>query len=142
MSWNRNKWQAATLLTLAAAVIAVPAWGSGGGNGGVQPAPTPIRSDGGSIERAPAGSDARDEIAVPSRPTREQLDQALQCMANQGFGMGTATHRGEVAISRSETKTKAFRDAAQKCELPPPPTDAQIRKLACGADRGRRNRDD
>jgi hypothetical protein len=141
MSRIKSRWQTAALLILVAAAIAVPAWGSSGGSDGVQPAATPNGSDRGSVAQAAAGSEARDGIAVRPRPTREQLDQALQCMANQGFGMGTTTHRGEVAISRFETKTQEFRDAAKRCELPPPPTDAQIRKMACG-DLARRRRDD
>ena len=81
---------------------------------------------------------ARDLMPLPPRPTREQLDQALQCMSDHGFGMGTPLSRGGKLIPRSETKTQKFRQAAKECELPPPPTDAQIRQMACHAVKARR----
>ena len=142
MSWIKNRWQSAALLMLAAAAIAVPAWGSSGGNGEVQRASTPNGSERGSVERAPTGSGARQALPLPPPLRREDLDRGLDCMAEHGFGMGSANDRGGVLIPRAETKTKRFRDAAKECELPAPPTDAQIRKMACGADRTRGNRRD
>jgi hypothetical protein len=146
MSWIKNRWQTGALLMLAAAAVAVPAWGSSGGNGEVQRAPTPNGPERGSVERAPAGSEARDEIPLPPRPTREELDQAIQCMADRGFGAPRGD--GGFFISRSETETDEFQDAAKECKLPTPPklpprpSDLQIRKLACGVDGTRGNRND
>jgi hypothetical protein len=139
MSWIKNRWQTVALLMLATAAIAVPAWASGGG-GSVQPAPEPSGAEG-SVERAPAASQARQALPLPPPLRREDLDQGLECMAERGFGMGSATHRGGVLIPRAETKTKRFRDAAKECELPPPPTDAQIHRMACGEDWARRDPD-
>jgi hypothetical protein len=140
MSRIKSRWRTAALLMLVAAAIAVPARGSSGGNHDVQPAAEPNHPQG-SVEQAPAGSAGREALPLPPPVRREDLDQAIQCMADRGFGLGTPGQRRGVLIPRSETKTEKFREAAKECELPPPPTDAQIRKMACGDDR-RRSRDD
>jgi len=144
VSWIKSRWQAATLLTLVVAAIAVPAWASSDGSGEVERAAEPSDPDTGQVEPAPAPSGASDEVALPSPITREQLDQALQCMADHGYGMGTATddggpdEGGALLIPRAETETDEFQQAAKECELPPPPTDAQIRQLGCADDQARR----
>jgi hypothetical protein len=146
MSWIKNRWQTAALLMLAAAAIAVPAWGSSGGNDGAQRAVDPAGFDPGRVKPALAIAGGRDEIPLPPRPTREKLDQAIQCMADRGFGAPRGD--GGFFISRSETETDEFQDAAKECKLPTPPklpprpSDAQIRNLVCGADRLRGNRHD
>jgi hypothetical protein len=136
MSWIKRKWQIAALLGLAVAAIAIPAWASSGGD--VRRAAEPSGPDGVPVTAGAAASGASDESPMPSRPTRAQLDRALQCMTDHGFGMGAANDRRGVFISRAETKTRAFQRAAQDCGLPPPPTDAQISRIGCAASQARR----
>jgi hypothetical protein len=148
MSWIKSRWQTGVLLGLVVAAVAVPAWASSEGTGDVQQATGAPKGDSGQV--VPAASRApgrfpppgtRDVLPLPPRPTREQLDQSLQCMSDHGFGMGAANGPG-VFIPRSETKTREFRQAAKECELPRPPThaqiDAQIARIGCSAAHARR----
>jgi hypothetical protein len=116
VNWIKGKWQLAGLLTLVAAAIAVPAWASSGGD--AQRA-SDAAASGSSVAPAP---DSSGQDPLPITPVdRDQLDDAVQCMTNHGFG--TATEDGGVFISGSETETDAFRYAADECGLPPRPTD-------------------
>jgi hypothetical protein len=65
---------------------------------------------------------------------REAVDNAVECIADRGFGTPTPDDGVEgpgVFIPRSEAETSEFREAADACGLPEPPTDAEIRDLAC-----------
>jgi len=55
---------------------------------------------------------------------------------------GDPAEGGAVFIPRSETDTDAFKRAASDCQLPPPPTDAQIRQLGCTDAQARDDRSD
>jgi hypothetical protein len=101
----------------------------------VQRATEPSSVDPGQV--APAASGGRAELPLPP-PTRAQLDRSVRCMADHGFGMGSANDRHGTFIPRAETQTPEFRRAAKDCELPPPPTDAQIARIGCAAAQARR----
>jgi hypothetical protein len=138
MKWIRNKWQSVAILGLAVAAITVPAWASSGGGGDVQLASEPSGSDAGQVDPAPTPSGSDDPVPLDSA-ARQHLDQAIQCMADRGFGTpppDSADGRA-VLIPGSETDTDAFKQAASECRLPPPPTDAQIRQLGCADARAR-----
>ena len=136
MRWIKGRWQGAAVIGLAVAAVAVPAWASSGA-GDVQRAARASSSDGDGVAVASAAAGARDAVPAPPPVNRKQLDQAVRCMASHGFGMGGPNGRGAF-ISRAETKTKAFRRAAKACQLPPPPSDAQIRRIGCPAGAARR----
>ena len=134
MRWIKNKWRSVAILGLAVAAIAVPAWASSGGGGEVQQASEPAGSGASRVDLAPMSSGSGDR--VPLDPAgRQQLDQAIQCMADRGFG--GSQPGGGAFIPRSETGTDAFKRAASQCQLPPPPTDAQIRHFGCADGRAR-----
>jgi len=126
MSWIKSRWQSAAILSLAVAAIAVPAWASSGGSGDVQQASEPSSSDSAGVSAAAVPSD--EGFPVKSPEARQQLDDAIQCMTDKGFG--TPTGDGGVFIPRSETDSDEFKQAANDCGLPPPPTDAQIAQIA------------
>ena len=141
MTWINNKGRSVPKLGLAVAAIAVPAWASSGGGGEVQRASEAAGAGASRVDLPPmtSGSDDR----VPLDPAgRQQLDQAIQCMADRGFG--GSQPGGGAFIPRSETRTDAVKRAASQCQLPPPPTDAQIRHFGCADARARgeaRNRE-
>ena len=112
MSWITSRWRSATVLVLAVAAVAVPAWASSGGG---------------------------EEATAPPPLDRAQLDRSLQCMADHGYGIGAPTEGGGAVISREQAQSEEFHRAASACELPPPPTDAQIHEMACGDDAARRD---
>jgi hypothetical protein len=146
MKWIKCKWQSVAILSLAVAAIAVPAWASSGGSGDVQQASEPSGSDAGQVDPAPAPSGSDDTVPLDAA-ARRQLDQAINCMADRGFGAppqdaGDPAEGGAVFIPRSETDTDAFQRAASDCQLPPPPTDVQIRQLACRDAQARDDRSD
>jgi hypothetical protein len=94
-------------LILAAAAMALPALASDGGEG---------------VEQAGFPAD------------RELIDDALTCLDDRGFGTPTPDDGVEgpgVFIPKAEAESDAFREAADDCGLPEPPTDAEIRDLAC-----------
>jgi hypothetical protein len=136
MLWIKNKWRSVAILGLAVAAIAVPAWASSGGGGDVQQASEPAGSDASQVDLAPTPSGSDDRVPLDSA-ARKQLDQAIQCMADRGFGAPPPDGHGSMFIPRSETDTDAFRHAASECRLPPPPTDAQIRQIGCADARAR-----
>jgi hypothetical protein len=138
MRWIRNEWRSVAILALAVAAIAVPAWASSGGGGEVQQASDPADSGASRVDLAPMPSGSGDWVALDPAG-RQQLDQAVQCMADRGFG-GSQPGGGDgggAFIPRSETGTDAFKRAASQCQLPPPPTDAQIRHFGCADARAR-----
>ena len=124
---------------IAAVAIAVPALGS-------DPDVTAADEPSGTSDEAYAAPPAPPPMLTAA--DREQLDEAVQCMADKGFGAptpdaGDGEGRG-LFISREEADDDAFRQAAEECELPPPPTDAQIRAIGCsdGVVRDERSGDD
>jgi hypothetical protein len=121
----RKHWMLVTgLLVIGALGIAVPAWAEDDGDpGGLEAAPVP----------APPGAET---IAVPGPQAREDFDAAFECMAGKGYGP-PGEGEDNVVIPPSEIESAEFRAAAEECDLPPPPTDADIRALACDEDRAR-----
>jgi hypothetical protein len=132
VQWIKGKWQSAAIMSLAGAAIAVPAWASSAGGGDVQRVskPSGLRE---AVELAPVSARPGDRVrALPPIPfTRKELDGSIHCMSDHGFGPGSGADHPGVFIPRSETKTREFRRAAKECELPPPPTKAQIRQIGC-----------
>jgi hypothetical protein len=131
----KSKWRSVAILGLAAAAIAVPAWASSGGGGDVQQASRPAGSDASRVELAPTPFGSNRVALDPA--ARKHLDQAVQCMADRGFGAPPPGGGDGMFIPRSETDSDAFKHAASECRLPPPPTDAQIRHLGCADARAR-----
>jgi hypothetical protein len=115
------------LVAVGIAGIAVPAWA-----GSEESSPD--------VDRAAEPAPPRGALALPgpSPEMRAQLDEGLQCMEEQGFGAPDpeGDERG-IFIPREEADSEAFREAAEECELPPPPTDAEIRAIGCAEDRAR-----
>ena len=148
MRWIENKWRSVAILGLVVTAIAMPAWASSGGSGDVQQASESAGSDASRVDLAPTPSGLDNRVQLDSA-ARKQLDQAVQCMADRGLGAPSpGGGDGGMFIPRSETDTDAFKHAASECRLPPPPTDARIRQIACAdakaraklSDRGSRGR--
>jgi hypothetical protein len=136
MRWIKNEWRSVAILGLAVAAIAVPAWASSGEGGDLWQASEASGSGAGQADSSPTPSGPDDPVPLDSA-ARQQLDQAIQCMADRGFGGPPPGGGDGVFIPRSETDTEAFKQAASQCQLPPPPTDAQIRQLGCADARAR-----
>jgi hypothetical protein len=120
MRSRRGATGAAALLV--AAALAIPALASSGDG---------VGGDGGE----PAGFPA----------DRAILDDALRCLSDRGFGTPTPDDGVEgpgMFIPRSVADSSEFKDAADECGLPEPPTDAEIRDLACSDARARDGRRD
>jgi hypothetical protein len=114
------------LLVIGALGVAVPAWAEDDTSEGTEAADVP----------APPGAE---RLVVPGPEAREELDAAIECMAEKGYGP-PGEGEDNVVIPPSEIESDEFRAAAEECDLPPPPTDADIRALACSEDLAREER--